>query len=271
MALNEGPIAGRRGIGGVSVDMILVLMALGLALTFAAVLYVAANVGGLVAHRAWPGLGFNDAVTGLGPVHHPGNPALSYPAGIRARLPGPVIYWTVAVLMVVVPIVAAQLVWRRVAVGQQAKRRGLASRRRIRLAMGASGITARAKSLRPTLAQTRKPTVEDVAAPMGRSIPFNVECWVTCEESMVVAAPKRCREPPKPTLSTSSTTSCGPVTPPASLARAEVPTPGGHEAERPPVSRRETPTPADYLAAGESDPSNGPCKSASATSGVDAG
>jgi type IV secretion system protein VirD4 len=121
-------------------------------------------------------------------LRSPGDPATAW----GTRMPQPVWYWTVTVIMVVAgvaAVVTAVLVYRRVARRTAADPRtlpGLADRQEISSAAGRRAVLRRAPVLRPSLAN---PSPADVAYRLGRAA--GREVWVSVEDSMIALGPPR--------------------------------------------------------------------------------
>jgi type IV secretory pathway TraG/TraD family ATPase VirD4 len=126
---------------------------------------------------------------GLAALAHFGNPSL----GWKAPVGPPVLYWTVTAL---VSLAAGSLVWlgRRLvkpAAGRRhsddpTRAEGLASSGQVRQHAGPKALTARASTLRPSLARA---AASDVGYRLGHAV--GVECWASVEDSILLLGPPR--------------------------------------------------------------------------------
>jgi type IV secretory pathway TraG/TraD family ATPase VirD4 len=126
---------------------------------------------------------------GVAALAHFGNPSL----GWKTRVGPPVLYWTVTALL---SLAAGTLVW----LGSRlvkptAMRRhgddptrveGLATKGQVRQHAGPKALTARASTLRPSLARA---AASDVGYRLGHA--SGVECWASVEDSILLLGPPR--------------------------------------------------------------------------------
>ncbi len=121
---------------------------------------------------------------------HWDDPRRAWPAGVRAALPGPVVFVIAGVLLllaVAVAVAAGVWAWAR----WRRRYDGFASRKDLALAHAESAVLARAGVVRPSLAG-RRHSLEDVGVRLGRSIPDRMRLAVSAEDSVLVfAAPRQ--------------------------------------------------------------------------------
>ena len=167
-------------------DVVLVMAAVLLACS--GILYIAGGlstwlVGDRWIHTSWP--------SAIGVLLEPSHPGKAF----DSDQPGPVLYWTVVGLLMILPSATAVgcryywLRWRatvRSRARRLAARPGLASSADVETAVGRRQVVRRGRSARP-MAHTAK--AKDVGTCLGRS--RGKECWASVEDSQIHVGPPR--------------------------------------------------------------------------------
>ena len=160
-----------------------------------------AGLAGLVglAGLLWVGAAGSAALTGrepptsglsgaLGVVNHPADPTAAW----GTPMPGPIAYWTVTGLIVVIAAVVVFVVvrwWRSDTHSRRANPRnlpGTATKVEVLAAAGPRSVTRRARHARPSL---HHPHPREVGYLLGRS--RGAEAWASVEDSILVVGPPR--------------------------------------------------------------------------------
>ncbi|GAA4259805.1 hypothetical protein GCM10022255_085920 [Dactylosporangium darangshiense] len=131
-------------------------------------LWLAGQLGGVLAHGTWPGAGPGDAaVIVLRLPGHLGDPAAAWPAAARPALPPP---WLLYLLWIVVfgAHLGALITGGVLTVPRFAHRTGFAGRREVDELLSADAVRARADIVRPGLTITDRDSAEDAAAKATR-------------------------------------------------------------------------------------------------------
>ncbi|WP_433117854.1 type IV secretory system conjugative DNA transfer family protein [Micromonospora sp. CA-246542] len=148
-------------------------------------IWLTGQVAGLLALH-WPATSPADAY-GIAPAlpRHLSDPRLAWPPPVQGQMPGPIRFYTAAVLVTGALSTAGAVLWRRRGNGRQA--RGMASRQQLRRTLSAEAVLRSAPRLRPGLAQ--KPKLTDVAVPLGDAGPMRLHAGL--ESSVLLVAPPR--------------------------------------------------------------------------------
>jgi type IV secretion system protein VirD4 len=163
----------------------LALIAMGAVVALAMLVWVGAAGAAVLTGRTPPRAGLSGA---LQLVSHPGNPAAAW----GTPMPGPVVYWGVTGLVVLVGLaltVVAVRLWRH---DTQARRRdprhlpGTAGAAEVRQAAGRRSVVRRARHARPSLS---RPQPHEVGYQLGRS--RGVTVWASVEDSILIVGPPR--------------------------------------------------------------------------------
>ncbi|MFI6785556.1 type IV secretory system conjugative DNA transfer family protein [Micromonospora sp. NPDC050276] len=148
-------------------------------------IWLTGQVAGLLALH-WPGTSPADAYgIALALPRHLSDPRLAWPPPAQGQLPGPIRFYTAAVLVSGALSTAGVLLWQRWGNGRQA--RGMASRQQLRRTLSAEAVLRAAPRLRPGL--DHKPMLTDVAVPLGDAGSMRLHAGL--ESSVLLVAPPR--------------------------------------------------------------------------------
>ncbi|GAB1690738.1 type IV secretory system conjugative DNA transfer family protein [Krasilnikovia sp. M28-CT-15] len=149
--------------------------------------WLSGQIGGLLFRWTWPDVPFDQCFTlAVALPKHWGNPREAWPAAAQAQLPGPVGFYTAAVLVCAVLITVTVLVWRWARPPGQPH--GMASAQQLDRKLSARAVLKTATRIRPTLA--RKPELADVAVELGST--GRRKLYAGLESSvLLVAAPRQ--------------------------------------------------------------------------------
>jgi type IV secretion system protein VirD4 len=147
------------------------------------------QLAGLLFTFTWPHVGLSDALqAAIRWPSHLSDPRMAWPEPAHAALPGPVGFYTAAILVLATMITLTVLVTRRLQRGK--KTRGFASRSQLMRNLSAGAVLAKAKRLRPDV--TGRPTLTDVAVALGTATPSRLPLFASIENSVAVfAAPRQ--------------------------------------------------------------------------------
>jgi len=169
-------------------DTPLLLLVGGLAGAGASV-WLAASLGGLLAHCRWPQLGLSDAARAIPLLaQHPGQVDSAFPPALRPGLPGAVVFY--AVLVVWLVLLAAAAVFALQFRHRTRSSPGWATRPQIRRHLSARAVQDKAPLIRPSLAGTR-PDPRAVGIHLGRDQRTRIEVYGSLEDSYVIVGPPR--------------------------------------------------------------------------------
>ena len=125
--------------------------------------WLSGQFAGLLSGHGWPNVPFGQAFTiALTLPRHWGDPRRAWPQPIQRLLPGPIVMYSVMVLVFAVLAAFAVVVARRAWRGRQT--RGMATPAQLAETVSARAVLARAGRIRPTL---RGPAPADVAVELG--------------------------------------------------------------------------------------------------------
>lgn len=137
---------------------------------------------------SWHGVGVNLWGPIIGVFAHGGDPMRGWPGLGNGERPGPVSYWLVFGVLMVVLLAVGVTVVRSVSGGRG--RPGFASRGDVARRMGKRAALKQVPRLRPELARTTpRPTVDRIAVYRGRDVNTGVECYSTVRQSTYVVGP----------------------------------------------------------------------------------
>jgi hypothetical protein len=159
---------------------------------FGVVVWISAGLGSIVEGHRWPVTPASGvAAIAIGVLLDPADPRSAWPAAIRSGLPGPVLFWTIAVAMAA--LVAGLLVTgRRLVGGGQpgVSAAGYATAAQVRSHLSARAALARKAQVRPSLGPgCRSPAA--VGIPLGRHAGTGTELWGSVEDSYLILGPPR--------------------------------------------------------------------------------
>lgn len=175
----------RPGEGSSEVLTDLLLRALFLAIGLAALLWTGAAAAAVLTGRTAPRWRLSGSLELL---RDPSDPTSAW----HTPMPGPVVYWAVTGLVVLVAVSASVLVVRQWRADDRARRRdprnlpGTASSAEVRQAAGRRSVVRRAAHTRPSLT---RPQPREVGYLLGRS--RGVTAWGSVEDSILVVGPPR--------------------------------------------------------------------------------
>lgn len=169
---------------------------IGMAALFAMslLLWVTGIVATLVTHGRIPASG--SVASGVGVLVRPGDPAAAWPDG--AGVAGPVAYWVTFAVLAGVGIALTSVVWRMVGRSKSSpaslRRRvhatpGVASRAEVTRYAGPKALSAKAATVRPSLAGIKHLDLSEAGYRLGSS--HGVDVWASVEDSMLIVGPPR--------------------------------------------------------------------------------
>jgi type IV secretory pathway TraG/TraD family ATPase VirD4 len=148
--------------------------------------WLTGQTAGLLFRHTWPATDFGDSIDILTDLpDHLADPSAAWPATARPDLPGPVAFYSTAVLLLAITMTAIFTVlhW----MSDRRQRRGFASPRQIRRAFGRYQVLARHAQLRPGLARC---AITDIAVDLGRAAGRRL--WLPIANSvLLLAAPRQ--------------------------------------------------------------------------------
>ena len=152
--------------------------------------WLTGQLAGLLFAGKWPPVGFGGAVeTAFRLPGHLGHPRDAWPAQARTDLPGAPGMWVSAVLAAIMAGFALAVAFRWA--GRRRPHRGFASHMQLRASLAARTVMERGRVVRPSLAGTRRPPVEQVGVYLGRVARGGMELAASAEDSVLtIAAPR---------------------------------------------------------------------------------
>jgi type IV secretion system protein VirD4 len=179
----------RSGIADTAADAVL-LGLLAAAVAVSSATWLAGQLAGLIFLGRWPSLSLADGLEAAAHLPaHLSDPRQAWPASARHELPGGILPFALSGLLAlaVLSVAAAWTVRRAMA---RHRRRGFASRADLNASLAVKAVTARGKTVRPSLAG--KIVVEDVGIRLGRAVPSGLPLACSAEDSVeILAAPRQ--------------------------------------------------------------------------------
>jgi type IV secretion system protein VirD4 len=180
----------RRGITDTATDAVLIGL-LAFAVAASSAMWLAGQVSALLFLGRWPSLSPADGLeAALRLPAHLRDPRQAWPASAQHQLPGGTLPFAIGgpLALAVLSLAAAWTV-RRATAGH--RRRGFASRADLSASLAVKAVTARGKTVRPSLA-AGKIAVEDVGIRLGRAVPSGLPLACSAEDSVeILAAPRQ--------------------------------------------------------------------------------
>lgn len=180
----------RVGIADTPADAVL-LGLLAAALGISAVMWLTGHLSALLFLGRWPSLSLADGLEAA--VRLPGrlgDPRQAWPAPVRHELPGGIMPYAASGALALAAVALA-VYWAARRAGATRRKRGFASRADLNASLAARAVTARARTVRPSLA-AGKAAVEDVGIRLGRAVPSGVPLACSAEDSVeILAAPRQ--------------------------------------------------------------------------------
>lgn len=150
--------------------------------------YFGGGLAALVAHgRFATAPGRSVLSMALRVARHPRDPALAWPPATRSLVPGPVLVYGFAVVLLCVAVATALAVIRRAT--HRRRRSGFASPSEVRKSLSATAVRARAPQVRPSLSARAAPA--EVGLSLGRELGSRRQLWGSLEDSFLVLGPPR--------------------------------------------------------------------------------
>jgi type IV secretion system protein VirD4 len=152
-------------------------------------IWVIVELAGLAHTGTWPRPRPTQILRGTaGWPHHLGNPAAGFPGHLGASLPGPVLFYAVAIA---VTAALTTICWQTVKAVNRIRggHRGYAAPEQIRAHLSPTAVRARARHTRPALTGRVRP--EQVGLSLGRDIHSGQHLWGSSEDSYLYLGPPR--------------------------------------------------------------------------------
>jgi type IV secretory pathway TraG/TraD family ATPase VirD4 len=179
----------RAGLSGNASDIVLLTSVL-VVTVLGAGTWLTGELAALLFDGRWPRVSFASAVSAaLRLPGHLGDPRQAWPAAEQGDLPGPVGFAVAVVLvlgMFAAVTVLAVRIWTR---GRP--QRGFASRADLVVSLAARAVTARAGTVRPSLAGRKNLKVTDAGVRIGRAVPSGITVGCSAEDSVLLLAAPR--------------------------------------------------------------------------------
>jgi type IV secretion system protein VirD4 len=119
-------------------------------------------------------------------AHDPGDPRQAFPPEVRTGLPGPVLMYASAAVLLTLAVTATWLAMSRLRTSAS----GFASRREIRDQLSLHSVRKRARQTRPSLT-ARRAAPREVGLHLGRDIKTGIDVYGSVEDSFLYLGPPR--------------------------------------------------------------------------------